>query len=105
MYLNGVGTYKLDMTEIMQDWYAGSKNNYGVALHGHGGANAAHISKNTTFEIRYESVEFDNMQELNPDEEITVEVTKAGQENFFSINAVGGICYGIGHFEPNQEYK
>ncbi len=90
------GTYSCDVTDIVKAWYQGEPN-YGVALVADNGNGSyqTKIEKNPYFSIHYEIVGFDGAVELKENQDITRDVVKSGQENYYYFDAVPGIAYDL----------
>lgn len=90
------GRYTCDVTNIVKGWYQGEAN-YGVALvaDNTNGTHQAKLDKYPTFTIRYEVVGFDGAVELKENQDITRDVLKAGQENYYYFDAEPGIAYDL----------
>lgn len=90
------GIYACDITKIVESWYKGVPN-YGVALAAENtnGTYQAALEKNPTFSVHYEVVGFDGAVELKENEDITCDVLKSGQENYYYFDAQPGIAYDL----------
>ncbi len=90
------GTYSCDVTGIVKAWYQGAPN-YGVALAADNGNGSyqTKIGKNPHFSIHYEIVGFDGAVELKENQDITRDVVKSGQENYYYFDTKPGIAYDL----------
>lgn len=90
------GTYSCDITGLVRDWVQGVPNN-GVALvaDNTNGIHQASIEKNPFFSVHYEIVGFEGAVELKEDQDITRDVLKTGQENYYYFDAEPGIAYDL----------
>ena len=90
------GTCSCNVTDIVKAWYSGEENN-GVALvaDNSNGSYQTKIGKNPYFSIHYEAVGFDGAVELKENQDITRDVLKSGQENYYYFDAVPGIAYDL----------
>lgn len=90
------GTYSCDVTDVVKGWYQGVPN-YGVALvaENTNGSYQTKIGKNPYFSIRYEVVGFDGAVELKENQDITRDVVKSGQENYYYFDTIPGIAYDL----------
>lgn len=90
------GDYKCDVTEIVKAWYAGEANN-GVALvsDNANGAYQVKLDRNPYFTIHYEVVGFDGAVELKEGIDLTRDVLRAGQENYYYFETTPGIAYDL----------
>lgn len=90
------GSYRCDVTDIVKAWYAGEAN-YGVALVADNSNRSyqAKLDRNPYFTVHYEIVGFDGSVELKENQDITRDVLKSGQENYYYFNAKPGIAYDL----------
>lgn len=88
------GTYACDITGLVKDWVQGVPN-HGVALVADNadGTHQAKIEKNPCFSVHYERVGFDGAVELKENQDITRDVLKSGQENYYYFDPQPGIAY------------
>ena len=88
------GTYSCDVTDIVKAWYQGVPND-GVALvaENTNGTHQAKIEKNPYFSIHYEAVGLEGAVELKEGQDITRDVLKSGQENYYYFDPKPGIAY------------
>lgn len=90
------GKYQCDVTDIVKAWYTGEAN-YGVALVADNSNRSyqAKIDRNPYFTVHYEIVGFDGAVELKENQDITRDVLKSGQENYYYFDTKPGIAYDI----------
>ena len=88
------GVYTCDVTDVVKSWYQGVPN-YGVALvaENANGSYQTRIEKNPYFSIHYEVIGFEGAVELKENQDITRDVLKSGQENYYYFNPQPGIAY------------
>lgn len=88
------GTYACDITGLVKDWVQGVPN-HGVSLVADNadGTHQAKIEKNPYFSVHYEMVGFDGAVELKENQDITRDVLKSGQENYYYFDPQPGIAY------------
>lgn len=88
------GIFACDVTELVKSWVQGVPN-YGVALvsDNSNGTHQANLGKNPYFSIHYEIVGFDGAVELKENQDITRDVLKGGQENYYYFDPQPGIAY------------
>lgn len=88
------GVYICDVTDVVKSWYQGVPN-YGVALvaENANGSYQTKIEKNPYFSVHYEVVGFEGAVELKENQDITRDVLKSGQENYYYFNPQPGIAY------------
>ncbi|MCH5252903.1 MAG: DNRLRE domain-containing protein [Lachnospiraceae bacterium] len=88
------GTYSCDVTNIVKEWYQGVPN-YGVALvaENSNGTYQTKIQKNPYFSVHYEVVGFEGAVQLKENQDITRDVLKSGQENYYYFDPKPGIAY------------
>ena len=90
------GRYKVDITDIVKDWYTGTPN-YGVALvaANANGSHLAKLSKEPTFTIDYELPNFTNATQLIEDKPLQRSVRVSGQEDGYYFTTQPGIAYDL----------
>lgn len=90
------GNYQCDVTGIVKAWYAGEAN-YGVAFVASNANRSyqAKLDRNPYFTVHYEIVGFDGAVELKENQDITRDVLKSGQENYYYFDAKPGIAYDL----------
>lgn len=88
------GTAACDVTELVKSWVQGVPN-HGVALvsDNSNGTHQAKLGKNPYFSVHYEIVGFDGAVELKENQDITRDVPKSGQENYYYFDPQPGIAY------------
>lgn len=90
------GAYSCDITDIVKAWYGGEAN-YGVALAADNSNRSyqAKLDRNPYFTVHYEIVGLDGAVALKEGQDITRDVLKAGQENYYYFDAEPGIAYDL----------
>ncbi len=90
------GIYCCDVSGLVKSWYGGVPN-YGVALvaENTNGTHQAKLQKNPSFSIHYEVVGFDGAVELKENQDITRDVLRSGQENYYYFDAESEIAYDL----------
>lgn len=88
------GTAACDVTELVKSWVQGVPN-HGVALvsDNSNGSHQAKLGKNPYFSVHYEIVGFDGAVELKENQDITRDVLKGRQENYYYFEPQPGIAY------------